>query len=248
MAVLVTRPGEQGETLVKMLNNIGIAALHLPLFNINSGEQLNQLPNKISALNAGDYVFAVSRNAADYAAQTLTNAGFRWREDLVYFSVGRQSAAHLSALSEQPVHYPCGQESSEGLLALSAMQRLEGKRILILRGNGGREYFAEQAALRGAQTETLECYRRQPIEYDNIQQTSICKRAGIQTLIVTSGEILNSLIAFVPESEYDWLKQCRLITVSRRIEREAIAFGWHNTIIAAGADNNSLLQAVLTAS
>ncbi|MDO4626949.1 MAG: uroporphyrinogen-III synthase [Pasteurellaceae bacterium] len=247
MAVLITRPGEKGKHLAEMLNKVGIATLHLPFFSIIAGRELNDLPLKFKQLNQGDYVLAVSHNAIEYANQTLRNAGFHWRSDLYYFAVGQTTAEYFASKIEQAVQYPYLQENSEGLLTLTAMQQLKGKHIFILRGNGGREYFSEQAILRGATLEKIECYQRQPIHYDNIEQTSICKRAGIDRIVVTSLELLNALFDFVPENERGWLLNCQLITVSQRIANIATQMGWqsNNVIIAPRADNTSLLNTIL---
>lgn len=248
MAVLVTRPDEKGVALTEMLNKAGIAAIHLPFFTLTAGRELNQLPSQISQLKAGDYIFAVSPAAIRYAAESLQAVGFHWRKDLRYFAVGQSSAELFASQSEQAVIYPYGQENSEGLLKLPAMQDLTGKKVLILRGNGGRELFPTQAQALGAQVEILECYQRQAISYDNQLQTSICKRAGINQILVTSNEILTTLVNFVPEQERDWLFQCRLICVSQRIVKNAQQFGWQaqNLIIAPRADNQTLLQTVLS--
>ena len=89
MAVLVTRPDERGQQLVDMLAKAGVVAIHLPLFNIEAGAELNGLPNKFAQLKAGDYVFAVSKSAVDFADKALKNTGFVWRDDLQYFTVGQ---------------------------------------------------------------------------------------------------------------------------------------------------------------
>lgn len=57
------------------------------------------------------------------------------------------------------------------------MAELTDKNLLILRGNGGRELLREQATLRGATVETVECYQRVLISYNNEEQTSICIRS-----------------------------------------------------------------------
>lgn len=125
------------------------------------------------------------------------------------------------------------------------MAELTDKNLLILRGNGGRELLREQATLRGATVETVECYQRVLISYNNEEQTSICIRSGVQTLVVTSLEILQALIEFVPENEQSWLKNCCLVTVSQRIADVAIQQGWHHVVVSAGADNQSLLNTLL---
>ena len=125
------------------------------------------------------------------------------------------------------------------------MQNVQGKTVLILRGNGGRELLSEQVQQRGANVEIVECYRREPLVYNNVEQTSLCKRAGIQTIVATSGEILTQLLDFVPRNEHNWLKSCQLITVSERISHLAQALGWQNVIVSPRADNQTLLQTLL---
>lgn len=244
MAVLVTRPDERGQQLVDMLAKAGVVAIHLPLFNIEAGAELNGLPNKFAQLKAGDYVFAVSKSAVDFADKALKNTGFVWRDDLQYFTVGQGTAQHFAMTTTLAVHYPTTQENSEGVLQLAAMQNLQGKTILILRGNGGRELLSEQAQQRGANVEIVECYRREPIVY-NSTETSLCKRAGVQTIVATSAEILTQLVDFVPQNEHNWLKSCQLITMSERISHLAQALGWQNVIVSPRADNQTLLQTLL---
>lgn len=246
MAILVTRPDERGKQLTDLLHQAGRVALHLPLFTFESGKELESLPGKLNRLKSGSYVFLVSKSAVDFSVKTLKEIGFHWREDLQYFTVGQRTAQHFSCQSEQPVRYPIEQENSEGLLALPQMQQLNGKQILILRGNGGREYFTEQAEKRGATVEIVECYRRELISYDNDEQRSIFKRSGVDTLVVTSLEILHALIEFIPESEQNWLKNCKLVTVSARIADVAKSQGWQTVILSPKADNQSLLKTLLS--
>ena len=245
MAVLVTRPDERGQQLVDMLAKAGVVAIHLPLFNIEAGAELNGLPNKFAQLKVGDYVFAVSKSAVDFADKALKNTGFVWRDDLQYFTVGQGTAQHFAMITTLAVHYPTTQENSEGVLQLAAMQNLQGKTILILRGNGGRELLSEQAQQRGANVEIVECYRRESIVYNSTEQISLCKRAGVQTIVATSAEVLTLLVDFVPQNEHNWLKSCQLITVSERISHLAQALGWQNVIVSPRADNQTLLQTLL---
>lgn len=245
MAVLVTRPDERGKALVDQLNQAGVVALHLPLLSIEAGAELAQLPTKLNQLKSGDYVFLVSKSTVDFADKTLKDIGFSWRQDLQYFTVGHRTAQHFSCQTECTVRYPITSENTEGVLNLPQMAKLTDKNLLILRGNGGRELLREQTTLRGATVETVECYQRTPISYNNEEQTSICIRSGVQTLVVTSLEILQALIEFVPENEQNWLKNCCLVTVSQRIADVAAQQGWHNVVVSAGADNQSLLNTLL---
>lgn len=247
MNVLVTRPDSRGQELVDMLNEKQIFAVHQPLFTIEAGKELPLLPSVFSRLKSGDYVFAVSPNAIDYASKTLVNTGFHFRIDLKYFAVGQRTAKYFTEKSEQAVIYPIESENSEGVLELPDMQMLQGKTLLILRANSGRELLAEKAAQRGANVQYLECYRREPVAEDLPEKLSLCKRLGVDTIVVTSSEILTSLYEQTKENHREWLFECDLVVVSNRIAKIAKQMGWQadKIVLSDKADNVSLMNTLL---
>lgn len=248
MNVLVTRPDNRGQELVEMLNEQQIFAIHQPLFTIEAGRELPQLPSVLSRLKSGDYIFAVSPNAVEYAAKTLADTGFHFRSDLKYFAVGQRTAKYFTEKAEQAVIYPIESENSEGVLALPQMQDLTYKTVLILRADSGRELLAEKAVLRGATIQYLECYRRQPVCDDIPEKLSLCKRVGVDTITITSSEILKSLYEQTPEDCRAWLFECSLVVVSRRIVKIARQMGWQENkiILSEKADNQSLMNTLLS--
>ncbi|QGM80629.1 uroporphyrinogen-III synthase [Otariodibacter oris] len=247
MNVLVTRPDIRGKQLVELLEKENIFAIQQPLFTVEVGKELTQLPSILSRLKSGDYVFAVSKNAIDFATRTLSDTGFSWRGDLHYFAVGKMSAAYFAGKIGRAVRYPIVSETSEGLLDLPEMQILSDKNIVILRADTGRDYFANEAISRGAVVQSLECYRRIGLNDELKQRLSLSKRAGIDTIVVTSVEILNMLVEFTQKIDHDWLLNCKLIVVSPRIAKEAEKLGWmvDHIAISYNADNQSLLNTIL---
>lgn len=248
MNVLITRPDERGQQLVEMLAEQGIFAIHQPLFRLEAGQELPLLPAVLGRLNPNDYVFAVSKHAITYAHKALTEVGFHWRSDLHYFAVGQTSANYFASHIEQAVHYPIKFENSEGLLELPEMQDLAGKNIVILRANTGRDYFPEQATERGANIQCLECYQRIALTENIGEQLSLCKRAGIDTIVSTSVEMLQALVEQTAAADQKWLVDCCLLVVSPRMAYFAQKLGWQpsHIRIAAKADNQSLFTALLT--
>ncbi|AWX14090.1 uroporphyrinogen-III synthase [Mergibacter septicus] len=248
MGILITRLGVRGKTLTTMCNQAGLAAIHLPFFNLEKGSELNLLPQKLQSLSAGDYVLAVSHYAVSYASSVLQNVGFEWRQDLHYFAVGRKTAAEFSEITEQTVVYPALVENSEGILALPQFSspNLTGKKLLLLRGNSGRELLQNTIPQRGGEVELLTCYHRTPLK-QQVDPFLFC-RAGIDTIIVSSGEILTALLDFIPKNEHNWLFSCRLIVISQRLADLAIQAGWQieNIVVTDKADNNTLFQTVLS--
>lgn len=248
MNVLVTRPDERGQQLVEMLAEKQIFAIHQPILRIESGDELPLLPSILAHLKAGDYVFAVSKNAVDFSAKALAHTGFIWRNDLSYFAVGQRTANYFCSMIEQPVHYPLVSENSEGLLALNEMYDVAERQIVILRADTGREQFAETVLARGAKVQTVACYRRVKISDDLNEKLGLAKRSGIDTFVVTSSEILHTLVLETNENDKEWLFSCRLVVVGKRIAKIAQQLGWAESSIsiAEKADNISLLACLLT--
>ncbi|MGL5757744.1 uroporphyrinogen-III synthase [Plesiomonas sp.] len=243
MTILVTRPGELGQALTQMLSATGRAAIHAPLFTISAGRELNTLSSALNRLQTDDWIIAVSGNAVRYAQQTLQQIGASWPR-VQYAAVGRSTAHALQQASNQPVLFPAQDETSEGLLQMITESTVNGRNILILRGNGGRPLLAKTFTSWGALVTPHECYQRLPIEQCGEQLTDIWQRANVNILLITSSEILQQLVALVPKTEHDWLTSCRLIVVSKRIAAMAQALGWTEIFISPYADNLSLIAAV----
>lgn len=244
MAVLVTRPSPFGESLVQLLNRNGIKAWHTPLIQFVDGQELGEFPQKLLYLNSGDLLFVVSQQAVQYANQALSKARINWPTNIQYFAIGQATANALHQATGCPVNYPKDREISEHLLQLSELQEVNGKNALILRGNGGRELLANQLRLRGVDVTFCECYQRQIIDYSQTELFAVWQEQRINTLVITSAEMLQRIYALVEEKNKSWLLNCRLIVVSERIALLANRLGWNNIKIADNADNISLLAAL----
>ncbi|KFK93657.1 MULTISPECIES: uroporphyrinogen-III synthase [unclassified Serratia (in: enterobacteria)] len=245
MTILVTRPSPAGEQLVGRLRKLGQVAYHAPLIDFAPGADLAQLPQALAQLNDGDLVFALSQHAVNYANSVINRAGLQWPTHLLYYAIGRTTALAMHRISSLPVEYPREREISETLLLLPALQKLAGKQVMIMRGNGGRELLGSTLSERGAVVRYYECYQRSPIHYDGTEQSAHWQRAGVDTLVVTSGEMLQQLYNLVPDYyRSSWLLRCRLIVVSERLANLAQELGWSSIRVADNADNDALIRAL----
>ncbi len=244
MRVLVTRPTPAGEQLVTRLVGLDIMAFHAPLIDFSPGKDLHNLPEHLNSLNSGDLLFALSPRALNYALPLIQKSRFVWPQQLSYFAIGRTTALALHSVCQHNVEYPLGREVSEELLRLPALSHIEGKRALLLRGNGGRELLAETLQTRGAEVTLCECYQRNPIEYHGRTQAAHWMNLGVDTLVVTSGEMLQQLYHLVPDDYHHWLLTCRLIVVSERLATLAKERGWNTITVADNADNDALIRAL----
>lgn len=244
MTVLVTRPSPAGEALVQLLQTHQIPAMHTPLITFAAGRELEQFPQKLQSLHAGDLVFAVSQNAVQFAQQALTEQHQHWPEHLHYFAIGRATALSLENVTKCHVGYPKDREISEHLLQLEQLSHITGKKALILRANSGRELLAEQLTQRGVHVEFCECYQRQYIDYSPDTLFTGWQSAQIHTIVITSAEMLQRIFTLAKPEHQSWLLSRQLIVVSERIADLAQQQGWTRIKIASNADNQSLLSAL----
>lgn len=237
MAVLVTRPGEQGRALCTELKEAGFDALHHPLIAIQAGESLSSLSHD---LNHFDIVIAVSQHAVTFSHQALLRQGQEWPNHPTYLAVGQKTAHVLSKHCQQKVHYPAVGDS-EHLLRLDALANVTNKKIIILRGNGGRELIFDTLKDRGATVEYREAYKRENIAFRSEMLVPIWQDKNIQQLVITSSGQLEYFISQLSSTELDWLFALQLYVPSERIVQEALKLGFKEVINTYSASNKDLL-------
>jgi uroporphyrinogen-III synthase len=236
--IIVTRPTPYGEQLVKQLNKVGLEAKHIPLFKIVPKVNPLELQTKLDQLSSGDMVIAVSPQVLNVIAQFEHQLNFP--KSLQYAAIGQKTAHLLQHYVSTSVIYPLTEENSEALLSLPLLQHVAQRRILILRGDSGRELLATTLQSRGAIAEYYTCYQRQPIKpiLSDIQDNSIDK-----IIIVTNTQSLLYLEQFVDETQK---KNNTLLVSSPRIAAKANWLGWYKIITINSADNRKLFKTLIT--
>jgi len=155
--VVITRPSGQSTELIERLSVAGMATLEFPLIDIAPVADDAPLRAALASLERYALVIFVSPNAIDHA---FAKSDAIWPHALPVGVVGPGS---VQALARHGVSAPAhrvispasgadddnGRFDSEGLFAAieSALgeANLEGKRVLIVRGDGGREWLADHA-------------------------------------------------------------------------------------------------------
>ncbi|GKR02913.1 MULTISPECIES: uroporphyrinogen-III synthase [Aeromonas] len=238
MVPLVVRPAAQANPLVQMLRQLGHAPLCCPLLETRPG---CDLPHLGDMLQEADLVIAVSMHAVHFAHHFLLQTGQTWPH-IDYFAVGQASA---DAFAEAGIQALCPADPrSEGLLALPALQGVSGRRVLILRGNDGRDLIARTLASRGALVHYCATYERHYPDLDGDALTRHWQAAGLDSLLITSGELLQRLLALVPGPQHPWLYDRLLVVPSPRVAEMAEGAGFTRIVIAQGASNQALVAAL----
>jgi uroporphyrinogen-III synthase len=154
--VLVTRPARQAGPLAQKIAALGGSPIIFPAIVILPPPDASPLAALHGRLHEFDVAIFVSANAAEFGVP----ASGRWPEGVAVYAPGPGSAEALAALGIAGVQVPATTFDSEGLLALPELTDVRGKRIVIFRGEGGRELLAATLRQRGARVDHVACYRR----------------------------------------------------------------------------------------
>ncbi|GAA5178826.1 uroporphyrinogen-III synthase [Niveibacterium umoris] len=192
--IAVTRPVAQAAALNEAIRVAGGTPFALPLIGIEPIRDEAGFAAIAAQLDDFALVFFVSANAVEHGL-----AGLRrhraWPPGPPVATVGPGSASALRAAGFDQVIVPQERYDSEGVLALPAFAAdvVAGRRVLILRGDGGRELLADALAARGARPLCFTCYRRVLPPVD-VAALLAARRAGrLHALTLSSSEAVRHL-------------------------------------------------------
>jgi uroporphyrinogen-III synthase len=162
MRIVVTRPQAQADALVAELRAIGVDAVALPLIDIAPVADLQPLQQAWQELPSLALLMFVSANAVHHFMQARP-PGRVWPAQVLAGSTGPGTSAALreAGVSEPELVEPLGEVfDSEALWARLHARDWRGRRVLVVRGEGGRDWLADQLAAAGAQVDFVAAYQR----------------------------------------------------------------------------------------
>lgn len=194
--VILMRPGAANDRLAAKLKADGIEAWCWPAFTITLPEDQELVAQRLAHLDDVDMVVLASPAAVAAVAHWVQE----WPEHITLATVGEGTARVIRAAwgDDVPVIFPKGdaeQSGSEALFDLLKHTQIP-RRVLIARGQTGREWLAEQLTQLGADVEKLAAYVRVPIELSTQQIEDLQKAIhGPSPIIyITSSDSVATLL------------------------------------------------------
>ncbi len=240
--IVVTRPEHQADHLCHLIEEAGGRAIRLPVLTISAALTSPAVTDILARLGDYDLAIFISPNAVHFTAQALSGSAGLPPGPLVA-AVGRGTArALVEQFGRQPDLLPAGQFNSEGLLALDALQAVSGQRVVIFRGNGGRELLAQSLRERGARVDYAEVYRRDPAaklvaDDERLRDPDI--------IVITSSEGISNLVAMTPPAMHNRLFHTPLLLVSERAIKLARSLGFQAACLMSPQASDEAIAASL---
>lgn len=239
-SVLVTRPIHQADALCEAIAEAGGRPVRFPTLEISGPADPAAVQQQMERAAAYQLLIFISANAVEYAFDLLPDS-LPLAQQIA--AVGSATAAALRERGLDPTLVPADHFDSESLLALPQLQAMQGKRVLIIRGNGGRELLADTLRQRGASVDYAEVYqRRLPVRSADNLIAGWSRLVDIVT--VTSREVFDNLLKMLGEAGLPLLQQTPLVVVSERLAEHAASRGCGHIQLATNASDQALLDAL----
>ena len=245
LRVLVTGSSAQGEKLCEHIAKSSGQPVLFPTIDIvpllNGSAPLEE----IKSLGEQEMLIFISPRAVD-TSQPLWKAYLPYFPDKIKIAAVGQGTALALKQSGLPLTLCPQQWNSEGLLAMPELNSIKGKKIGIIRGEGGRELLAETLVKRGAMIKHFVSYRRVlPASTQTNMLLRQLKQGKIDIVICMSIEGLKNLIEIIGHEGDSYLKKLPLLVISERIKAYAEELGFKKRpVTAQNAQAESILLAL----
>ena len=236
MGIAITRPVDQAKKLSVLIGEAGGTPILFPLIEITPLADYGQFETVISDIKEYDWVIFISSNAVQNGMPRLLKQGIP--QTLKFAAIGPVTSSELQSFGVKDVLIPKVRFDSESLLALPEMTNVFSKKILIVRGVGGRDVLAETLKVRGAQVTFAECYQRINPQTNCDLLAHLWADKKLHGIVVTSSEAMRHLLDLACDA--DWLRNVTLFVNHARIAELPLLMGLNVTVADAPGDEAML--------
>ncbi|MDP2825942.1 MAG: uroporphyrinogen-III synthase [Sulfuritalea sp.] len=222
--VVVTRPTGQAAHLATALTGQGAIPVLYPVLEIHDIENVAPVLDAAIRLDSYDLAVFVSPNAIEKALALILPRR-SWPAALRVAALGKSSERELARHGIHDAISPLLRFDSEALLELPELTDVQGKHVIIFRGDGGRELLGDTLKARGATIEYVTCYRRGRPQLDPAPLLKLWEEGQLDAVTVTSSEGLRNFHDMVGRLGQAWLKKTPVFVPHVRIAEQAQALG-----------------------
>jgi uroporphyrinogen-III synthase len=244
LGVVITRPRSAADVLARALEREGARAFVFPALEIEASEPTPAQREALGELAGFGLAIFISANAVERGLALARTAG-PWPERTRVAAIGEATAQALRNSGFTAVISPRERHDSEALLALPELRSVKGERIIVFRGEGGREHLRDVLEARGAYVEYVECYRRSRPRADPTALLAAWARGEIHAVSVLSAETLENFLAIAGDAAMPHAAVATLVVPHAAIAAHPDARRFARVLVAApGAEG--LVSALAT--
>ena len=218
IALISTRPLKTNVQLSEELKNSEIKLLSFPLTEIHPLNNYQIFDGVIENIKTYQHIIFISTNAVHFFLERVKKLSLQIPKNLIFSSIGPTTKLLLQKKLSVVVHYPIKTFDSEHLLKEKIYNNVEGQKILIIRGEGGRETLKNALEEKGGIVNYGECYVRKYVDIDLIQLKNDLVNYHHQFILFSSTNSAKHFIDQLHNIETGWLQNIKIIVNHKKIE------------------------------
>lgn len=246
--LLITRPVMPASRTATRVAALGATPYVFPTTIIEPPADASALATALAELPQCYAAIFVSPSAAEMTLAPMGAPARALPASLQVFAPGPGTAEELSLRGVASVQMPEASFDSEGLLALPALQAgaVKGKRVVIFRGDDGRELLRETLTARGAVVTAVTAYHRRAPNTPPTGLLELLRSGRLNAISAMSSDAISHLVPLVPASDRAQLFALPVYASHPRIAGTARMAGFQRVIETAAGDAG-LIAALLAA-
>lgn len=238
--IILMRPGASNERLAERLTKLGMNVWKWPAFTILPPTDPERVKERLSDLSSFDMVLLASPAAVAASAAYVKS----WPKHITLATIGSGTARVIRAAwgENTQVLYPDGEAFDSGSERFFELLKSRGfpSRVLIIRGQVGREWLREQLLAHGTDVEVLPAYQRLPLELSSAELEKLrFSTQGLAPIIyLTSTDAVGVLLHAVKtvSGALEWLQKGFVLTIHPRPKAQLEEVGFHNVALVSAKD------------
>lgn len=244
--VIVTRPRDQAEELVRRLQELGAECLLYPTIQIVPPRSYEPLDRALRNLRSYHWVVFTSANGVRAVLERMRaldmNPG-----DLRELSVAAIGPATKEALEEQGIRVSlCPEEyRAEGLVEAFSTRDLRGKRVLLPRAEEARDVLPRGLRQLGAEVDVVPAYRTVPDLENGQALRKLLSQGKVDAITFTSPSTVRNFLAMVGEGAIDALSHVVVACIGPVTAETAKSLGIRVDAVAREYTIEGLVQALV---
>lgn len=252
--VILTRPIGAASRLAATFSRLGCQTLVCPTL---STETLSTTAIDLASLDDADLIFFVSGAAVRAFAEQLQAQGRHLQTNVLMAAVGLSTASEITRVlgrTDVILPEPNAPEDSESLWRTLQARGEFPRHVLIIRGQSGRDWFADQLRQHGIRVSIHAAYCRTQATWDDdlVSQLRRFVASGcVPVIVCTSEEGILALVRLAKQHDlYSWCVNGRFVVTHARHQEVLVeqfqlgALQKSRQIFLSGIQDDAILDAV----
>ena len=220
IALISSRPQGTNVQLSDDLKNSEIKLLSFPLTEIHPLNNYQIFDGVIENIKTYQHIIFISTNAVHFFLERVKKLSLQIPKNLIFSSIGPTTKLLLQKKLSVDVHSPIKTFDSEHLLKEKIYNNVEDQKILIIRGEGGRETLKNTLEEKGATVNYGECYVRKYVDIDLNQLKNDLVNYHHQFFLFSSTNSAKHFIHQLSKVDSSWLQNIKIIVNHKKIGQQ----------------------------